>query len=306
MSFAELKAFDAVARHGGFVKAAEFLRRTQPTITMQIQQLERGYGVELVMRNRGKVVGLTPLGEQLHAITKHLFALERDAFDLLRDVGSMEGGEVRLGAVAPGAAIRVANAFGRQFPSVGITLTFGNSERLLRHVVECEIEVGILGGHSNHPDCLAFPISKPEIVLVASASHPAAGRGLISREEFANETLLLREPGSETRELVLERMKHFHHKPKRVIEIGSRDGVVAAAAAGMGLAPVSAEEIDLAPSMRIIRFESFRVYGVIHAVCLASRSKAPLISHLISAARNAYLGGGSSREAARSHGDMTS
>lgn len=292
MSFAELKAFDAVAKLGGFVRAADALGRTQPTVTMQVQQLEKSYGVELVMRNRGRVVGLTPLGEQLHAITKHLFTLERDAIDLLRDVGSMAGGEVRLGAVAPGAAIRVANSFGRKFPAVGITLTFGNSERLLRQVVECEIEVGILGGHSNHPDCMAFPISKPEIVLVAHRDHPAAASGVISRETFAKETLLLREQGSETRDLVVERMKHFDYKPGRITEIGSRDGVVAAAAAGMGLAPVSAEEIDLAPSMRIVRFETFRVYGVIHAVCLASRSKAPLISHLIAAAKRAYVKSG--------------
>ena len=289
MSIAELKAFDAVAKLGGFVKAAEALGRTQPTVTMQVQQLERSYGVELIMRNRGRVAGLTPLGERLHAITKHMFTLERDAFDLLKNVGSMAGGEIRLGAVAPGAAIKVANAFEKRYPAVDIVLTFGNSERLLQQVVDCDIEVGILGGHSNHPDCLAFPISRPEIVLVAHRDHPAAASGVISREAFARETLLLREQGSETRDLVFEAMKQNDYAPGRVIEIGSRDGVVAAAAAKMGLAAVSAEEVELAPSMRIVRFETFDVYGIIHAVCLASRSKTPFILNLISSAKSAYL-----------------
>lgn len=286
MSIAELKSFDAVARCRGFVKASAALRRTQPTLSVQLRQIEKRYGVELVIRSRGRVVGLTPLGEQLHAITTHMFALERDAYDLLLRAGAKDGVEVRLGAVAPLTAIRIINAFERAHPGVRIVLTLGNSKNVLHQIVNCEIEVGILGGHADHPDCKTFAISKPEIVLVAHRDHPGVKRGLISRKAFAESTLLIREQGSETRDLIYREMERAGYRPKRILEIGSRDAVIAAAAAQMGLAAVSAQEVDIRPPLRLVRFADFRVYGTVHAVCLASRANVPLIASLIESARH--------------------
>ncbi|WJS05690.1 LysR substrate-binding domain-containing protein [Roseibium aggregatum] len=101
------------------------------------------------------------------------------------------------------------------------------------------------------------------------------------REDFARETLLIREPGSETRELLLAKTGQHNYRPKRMIEIGRRSGVLAAAMAGMGLAAVSEHELDPNDALRIVRLKSFRVFGVNHAVCLKSRHKTRVMRELL-------------------------
>jgi len=281
MSFAELKAFDAVARFGSFVKAAEELGRSQPTLTTQVAQLERAYQTELIIRNRGRIKGLTPLGERLHEITRSLVALEQDANSLLRDAGNLTSGEVRIIATAPALVIRLTKVFNTAYPRVDCHLKFGNSESVLRNILQCNADFGILGGSVDHADCIAVPIAKPEIVLVGHADHPAADTGLLTRQQFARETLLIREPGSETRELLLTKAAQHDYQPARLVEIGSRSGSLAAARAGMGLAAVSEHEIETSEGLCIIRLKSFRVFGVNHAVFLKSRANVKLLQVLL-------------------------
>ncbi len=281
VSIAELKAFDAVARHMSFVKAAEEMGRTQPTLTMQVSQLEKSYDTELIIRNRGKIKGLTPLGERLLDITRTMFTLERDAFGLLRNAGGLESGDVRLIATSPVMIIRLTQSFNKHFPNVACQLKFGNSEEVLKSVLDCESDLGILGGSVNHDDCLTIPVAKPEIVLVGHKDYLKDKPASLSREEFASETLLIREPGSETRELLLEKTEQHGYRPKRMIEIGRRSGALAAAMAGMGLAAVSEHELEPNDMLQIVRLKSFRVFGINHAVCLKSRSKTRVMRELL-------------------------
>src|SRR5437763_4865292 len=72
-----LQALVAVARHGSFTQAAQALRISQPTFTVQIQHLETALGVRLVDRNT-RSVQLTSIGRDLAPV------LER----ILRDLDS--------------------------------------------------------------------------------------------------------------------------------------------------------------------------------------------------------------------------
>ncbi|MEV8468884.1 LysR substrate-binding domain-containing protein [Fluviibacterium sp. DFM31] len=281
MSHAELKAFDAVARHQSFVRAAEELGRTQPTLTMQVSQLEKSYSAELIIRSRGKIKGLTPLGARLLEMTRPLFTLERDAYDLLKDSGDLSTGEVRLIATSPVMNIRLSQTFNARYPNITCHLKFGNSEEVLKSVLECESDLGILGGAANHEDCLAVPIAKPEIVLVGHKDYLKGKPLELSRQEFARETLLIREPGSETRELLLEKAHQHGFLPKRMVEIGRRSGAIAAAMAGMGLAAVSVHELEPNDQLEIVRLKGIRVFGVNHAICLKSRSKSKMLQELL-------------------------
>lgn len=67
-----LRFFEAAARLGSFVKAAEELRLTHGAVSRQVRLLEQSLGVDLFeRRNRG--VFLTPQGEQLWAAAQCAF-----------------------------------------------------------------------------------------------------------------------------------------------------------------------------------------------------------------------------------------
>ncbi len=61
-----MRSFLAVARGGGYSRAAEAVHRTQPAVTSAVKGLERELGVALFER-RGRRAVLTPAGEALVA-----------------------------------------------------------------------------------------------------------------------------------------------------------------------------------------------------------------------------------------------
>ena len=64
MSTAKMRAFLAVARHGSFSAGARALGLSQPTLTTQVQSMERQYNLELFHR-RGRRIELSDVGRQL-------------------------------------------------------------------------------------------------------------------------------------------------------------------------------------------------------------------------------------------------
>jgi DNA-binding transcriptional LysR family regulator len=62
----QLSAFEAVARHGNFTRAAEELCMAQPTVSVHIKKLSETIGLPL-FEQVGRKVYLTEAGEHLHA-----------------------------------------------------------------------------------------------------------------------------------------------------------------------------------------------------------------------------------------------
>ena len=69
MELRQLVYFEAVARHGGFSRAAEQLRIAQPAVSAQIRRLESELGTTLLQRTTRRVA-LTHAGELFLARTR--------------------------------------------------------------------------------------------------------------------------------------------------------------------------------------------------------------------------------------------
>lgn len=277
MSLSKLKCFDAVAQTGSFSKAAEFLLRSQPTVTIQVAQLEKSFGIELFHRRRGQKIVVSEFGQKLHEITRRLFALEQDATTLLENGSDLKTGHLRIGASSPTLATLFIPPFKSLYPGVHVSLLFGNSHSILEDVEACRVDVGFLGGIGEYNGCYTKQLSTPEIVLLANENHPAAKIGFINADDFNNETILLREKGSETRELFLSKLQNTAYQPKTIIEIGSREGVCAAAGAGLGLAIIAKDEIQGGFGTSVVRIKDFEIYGKTHVICLKDRMYTEMI-----------------------------
>ena len=85
MEIGQVEAFLAVGTFGGFRRAAEALRLTQPAISARIRALEQSLGVELFARGQG--VALSPAGRAFRPHAEQLLqtvALARQAVHDLR------------------------------------------------------------------------------------------------------------------------------------------------------------------------------------------------------------------------------
>ena len=283
MFFTELRAFHAVAQSGGFVRASELISRSQSTLTAQVLSLEQRYGVELFFRGRGRTARLTPLGEKLYETTIQLFSLEKDAEALVLSAGQNKGGTLRVGAISPRWATGIMTQMMKRYPGLEVNLTLDNSKTLLDMVLSYQIDLAYVGAHLPNTDCEMRIISEPEIVFAVSKKHPLCTKGSVSRDEFKEQTLIQREIGSETRNLMDTALGQNGYIPGRVAIFGSREGALQAAQEGLGLAPVSTDEIPEYLQVAKIRAADFQIYGEIHAVCLKSRRDLPIIAEALEA-----------------------
>jgi len=277
MSLMELKAFNAVALGGGFVRGAELLRRSQPTVTAQVRALESQFGMELFFRSRGQSAQLTPTGKQLFETTRALFTLEEDAEAILSGAKGAQQGLLRIGAIAPRSAMTMVSSYCENHPGMRIEMRISNSGQVLEWLRSYEVDIGILGAHERDPAFFMRRFAEPEIVMLAGKTHKFEPGSKLTRERFARETLILREQGSETRALMESALSKHGWRAARVFEIASREGVVAAAEAGLGLAPISIAEYEGNAGIHVLRFDGFSVFGEMFIVCMNNRRHIPMI-----------------------------
>ncbi len=276
MDYTLLRAFHAVGLERSFSQAARRLNVSQSTLSTQVKNLEVRYGVELFHRHaRGAT--LTDAGERLLGTTLRMFAHERDAYELLSAMAGLRTGHLAISAVGPYQLSEILLGLSRAYPDLNISVSFGNSEQAQQKLLDYESDVAVLGSYAPHPDLHAIEYSRPRIVVAASRQHRWAGRDGIRIGELSGEPFIRREIGSETRRAFEEALERAGVQVACKMEIGSREGMLAAVAQGIGIGVVSEEEAIPNPELQILSILDVEISTSVHVACLASRSESHLI-----------------------------
>lgn len=238
-----LEVFIKVIEKKNFSKAAEELHMTQPAVSQYIRSLEEVTGVKLLERTN-KYVRLNKAGEIVyhHAIEiKELYAKMNH---LLDDLTNKASGSIAIGAsytfgeyLLPQIIAEVKE----QFPDIKPTVTIGNTTTIAGLVLSHQLDVGIVEGHfKGVQELKTEPFAEDRMVVVASADHPLVQRVKpIKVEELIEETWILRELGSGTREASENVFKQFSIEPKSLMHFSSTQPIKAMVEAGMGISLVS-------------------------------------------------------------------
>ena len=182
-----LRAFVIVAQLGSFKLAAERLSRTQPSITLAVQQLEESIGLKLLERTTRKVVP-TQEGEKFIPIAARLLRDFDIAISDLTAVAERRTGHVSM-AVLPSVATRllpeVVNRFSQEYPGISVHMADDNSRTVQQSILRNEIDFGIAGGSIKHNDLEYRPLIQDRVELVCHKDHPlAASRSPIEWREL--------------------------------------------------------------------------------------------------------------------------
>ncbi len=276
MNAAQLRAFHAVASAGGFTRAAQRLGVTQPTLSGQVKALEESYGVALIER-RGRQLMLTEIGAALLEVTRRIFGLTEEAEQLLAAARGLERGHLRLGADAPYHVLPALSIFTKRYPKLRLSLTVGNSETLIRDLIDHRIDVAVVANLAPDARFHALPVRRDRLVLFVPKAHPWVRRRSIKPSELKGERLVLREPGSATRHVFETAMARADVPLEEVIEINSREAVREAVAAGLGIGVVSESEFGNDPRLAKIALAEAEVGATEYVACLADRKELRLI-----------------------------
>lgn len=276
MRLTQLRSFHAVARAGGFTGGAKLLHISQPTVTTQVRFLEHTYGIELFYR-RGHKVTLTPLGEQLYAMTQKIFALESETVHMLNDSGQLKSGHLRVGAVGPFHVTEMLAEFNQRYPGMQVSVRVGNSEAVLETLVSYQTDVAVLAHFTDDPRFHFVPYRRHPVMIFVHRSHRFAGRKSIRIKDLDGEGLILREVGSTTRKALEEALERAGVAPRVLMEIGSREAIREAVIKGVGIGAVSEIEYIPDPALCILRVRDADMYTHAHVVCLEERRGARLV-----------------------------
>lgn len=241
VSQAQLKAFHAVALHGSFTRAAERLFLTQPAISDQVRKLEERYGVLLFHRNK-RSVQLTDLGERLLGITQRLFACEAEANELLQDSRALQTGTLVLAVDAPVHVLPQVARFCQRYPGISVKIETGNTDESLARLFSYQADLALLGRDVNDQRLYCVPLQDEAMVAFVSRQHPWAGRGSISLADLDDTPLVLREPGSVTRQTLEDEMQRAGLRIRPAIQVEGREAAREAVVVGIGVGVVSAAE----------------------------------------------------------------
>ncbi|MEN5163713.1 LysR substrate-binding domain-containing protein [Achromobacter kerstersii] len=277
MSVARLRAFLAVARHGSFSAGARALGLAQPTLTTQIQALEKQHDVELFHR-RGRGAQLTQVGLALLPVAQQLGELELDAFNLLHDAGKLNTGKLRIGAVGPFHVIEMVDAYHRLYPGVEMSIRVGNSAEVLADLENYVTDIAVLAGARDEPGLSAEHYASHAVILFAPVSHPLARFDSVPLSALQDAPLLQREAGSTTRAALEAVLEQAGVRPRPVMEIGSREALREAVARGLGLGTVSEAEFIPDARFRALRIHGDPVRTETYLYCLKERRESRLLS----------------------------
>lgn len=281
---AHLRAFHAVASEGGFTKAARLLNVTQPTLSQEVKALEDAHGVLLFDRSR-RGVAPTEVGQRLFAVTRRLFAAEQEALELLAGVRHLDGGALAVGADGPFHAVPLLAAFAKQHPGPTVTLSVGNSQTLLQGLLDTRIDVAVLAGVPGDARLYVLPFRRDPVMALLPRGHRLARRRAVTLADLAAERLVMREPGSMTRRLVQRAFADADLTPASTLEIESREAVVEAAAAGLGIGFVSAAEFTTDPRLVMLPIAGAAVEMDEYVVCLRERRRLAVVRAFLDVAR---------------------
>jgi aminoethylphosphonate catabolism LysR family transcriptional regulator len=270
MNFTQLRAFHAVASEGGVTRGAARLGISQPAVTVQVRALEQAYGIELFHR-RGQRVALTDFGRMVWAHTRRLFAQLDDLDELLAAAGSLHIGRLELGADGPFAVMDLLAAFIVRHPGVEVAMRLGNAPRVLGDLRERRTDVALLNLIESDDDLHSEPVLQDRLVAVVRDTHPWAGRDAIALADLSDAPLIVREPGSATRTVLLDALHTAGLSPRIVLELGSREAVRQAVLAGLGIGPVFAQELVPDGRLRTLEITGADLGATISLVCLAER-----------------------------------
>lgn len=251
VSHAQLKAFHAVAVHGGFTRAAERLFLSQPAISDQVRKLEEHYGVQLFHRTK-RSVQLSELGERLLAITQRLFAAEGEAEELLSSSRALRTGSLTLAVDSPVHVLPYIARFNARYPGIRISLVTGNTDEALGRLFAYRADLAVVGRPVEDPRLLCKPLSCGPLVAFVARGHPWASRAAIQLADLDDLPMVLREQGSMTRQLLEEEMRRAGLRLRPAIEVEGREAVRELVLAGMGVGLVSAAELGDHPQVHAL------------------------------------------------------
>lgn len=259
MEIQQARTFLAVAREGSFSRAARKLFRTQPTITMAIQKLERelgpklfersGHGVRLTAAGHVLLEAVGPLVEQWDGARSRL----HESIDgVLRGPVQVGGGEGAILYLLPGPIRSLL----KRHPRVEVIIRHQTTEETLAALREGELDFALSSLPSPPGDISSTVARRSDRMLIAPRNHPLHRAKTLTLEALSRYPFILPRSGSTTRKVIEGAFAERNLSLEISLEAGGWEIIKRYAGLGLGIAVLPAfclEHADRRLAARSVR-----------------------------------------------------
>jgi LysR family transcriptional regulator, low CO2-responsive transcriptional regulator len=279
----QLRAFEASARLGSLTRAAQELHMAQATASVQIKKLSETVGFAL-FEQVGRRMQLTDAGQRLYAGCNEVFRALAEMEQALAEMRGLAAGRLQLAvpSTARYFASRLLAAFVQRNPGIQASLQVHNRLALMERLAANEDDLYMFVEPPEEREVIAQAIVPDPVVVLACSDHPLAGKKDIPFARLAGEPFLIREPGSETRMIVLRLFARHGLAPTIRMELSSDEAIREAIVAGLGISALPRYTLGLDPVLTklvCLDVEGFPlerhwhfVYPVGKRLCVAARA----------------------------------
>ena len=237
MTLTQLQYTLAVAKEGNFTLAAEKCFVTQPTLSMQVQKLEKELGVKLFNRNT-KPITLTAIGEKILLQAKIIV----QESDRMKDIISVEkgviSGDFRLGiipTVMPTLLPLFLSTFIKKFPKVNLKIEELNTASIGEKLLSNKLDAGIAATPLENEKIIEKPLYYEPFVGYIPISHHLSNLKKIEIEDLGKMEVLVLEDGHCFRKHILNLCQANETSKSFDLKSGSFETLVHLANEGMGM-----------------------------------------------------------------------
>jgi DNA-binding transcriptional LysR family regulator len=238
----QLEIFIAVAETAQVTKASKKLFVTQSAVSMALAELENQLGGSLFDRH-GRSLLLNARGRYLLPLAKDITTQVSNVETIMSERNDKLSGHIEvIASLSLGNYILpyLIGAFKRIHPRVHINMLVYNTQYAERMVADGSMDIGFVEGKVSHEEITIRPWFMDELVVLAGPSDPLAHNKYFDvKTDLKNAKWIMREQGSGTAAIFLERMKDYIDDIHIVMEMGHPEAVKRAVESGVGIACLS-------------------------------------------------------------------
>ncbi len=262
-----LQTFLTLCETRNYTKTAQKLNMTQPAVSQQIQYLENYYQVTLIS-GKGKNFSLTEEGMALQQYARTLKATSERILPLLHSIKD-ESKPLNFGATLTIGEYTIPPILCKIFkedPETNISMFVENTHILQKMLWEGKIDFALLEGHFDHNQFEFKFVSNETFIGVCSPKNKIAST-TSNLEELLEQNLILREPGSGTRDILEQALYNQNLSIKdfrRKIEISNMNVIKELCHQNIGITFMYREAIKKEISQGYLKEIPIRNFNISH------------------------------------------
>lgn len=251
-----LRALTEVVELESFTRAAKKLNLAQPTISLQIRELETRLGVQLVER-LGKKAYATAAGKELIIHAKRIADESERALAAMRRFRDGWIGRVRIGASTNALVYHLPPVLQRlrvEHPNVELLVMTGTTTTTMERLVRNEVDLGIVSLPIDERSFEVIPLFDEPLVAIFPERTPALP-DVVTARYMHSHTLIIEYARAHVKMMIMDWLAADGGEMRPAMELDNLQAVKRMVAAGLGasIVPQAAMQHRQAPEGLVVR-----------------------------------------------------